>query len=202
MLSIRHSFLFIHRQKTGGTSVSEALLPFSDDEKVVRRTQDGVERFAVENRTYGIRTHFTLSRCVELLPPDLAPRLFKFSTLRNPFDRVVSQYFSPNRVVKGLVTGFDREAFRTVILEQQTLREFICLSPDGPLTGDMDVLMRFEQLPQDFREVTRRLGLGDVTLNHRNQGDRRPYREYFDEELRSLAEGRFREELEFGSYEF
>lgn len=53
MLSIKHAFLFIHRGKTGGNSISEVLLPYSDDVKAVDGSyRDGVDRFDVENPTY------------------------------------------------------------------------------------------------------------------------------------------------------
>jgi hypothetical protein len=202
MLSIKHSFLFIHRGKTGGNSIAEALLPYSDDAKVVTSSQDGVERFDVENTTFGTRKHFTLRQYADVLPPDLFARIYKFSTLRNPFDRLVSAYFSPHRVANGKISGFNREQFKDLILNQKTMRDFICLSPDSIFTGDIQFLMRFEQLEHDLKHVTRELGLGEVTLNHRNRSDRRPYQAYYDVELRALAEDRFREELEYGGYSF
>lgn len=202
MLSIRHSFLFIHRGKTGGNSISEALLPYCDDVKVVSGSQDGVERFDVENPVYGTRKHFVLRQYAEALPPELFGRLFRFSILRNPFDRLVSAYFSPHRIAKGVVTGFDRESFRALILAQKTMREFVCLSADGPLDRDLQALIRFEHMDRDFRAVTRAIGLGELSLPHRNRSERQSYRAYYDEDLRALVESRFQEELAFGGYRF
>ena len=125
MLSIKHAFLFIHRGKTGGNSISEVLLPYSDDVKAVDGSyQDGVDRFDVENPTYKTKKHFTLRQYYDVLPNEIFNILFKFSTLRNPFDRLVSAYFSPHRVTKGIITGFDRETFRKLISNQKTMREF------------------------------------------------------------------------------
>jgi hypothetical protein len=202
MLSTTHGFLFIHRGKTGGNSISEALLPFSDDQKMVRGTQDGVNRFDVENPVYKTRKHFGLAQYAEVVPAEVLDGLYKFSTLRNPFDRLVSAYFSPHRITEGVVNGFNREQFRELIESQKGMREFICLRPDGPLTADIQTLMRFESLEEDFGRVTCALGLGQLPLQHRNRAERQDYRIYYDAELRALVETKFGEELAFGNYSF
>lgn len=114
----------------------------------------------------------------------------------------MSAYFSPHRVTKGIITGFDRETFRTLISNQKTMREFICLSDKGSLTGDIQFLIRFEAMEDDFRQVTQAIGIGDLALPHRNRSERQSYREYYDAELRELVEVRFREELDCGGYSF
>ncbi|WP_439597702.1 sulfotransferase family 2 domain-containing protein [Falsiroseomonas sp.] len=202
MISIRHAFLFIHRGKSGGNSVSEALLPYSEDRKSVTGTQDGTERFDVENATFGTHKHARLADYRRVLPAEIFDRLYKFSTLRNPFERLVSAYFSPHRRADRQVAGFDRADFLALIESQATLRDFVCTRPGGRLDDELDMLMRFERLEQDFAAVLRALGLLPRPLPHRNRGEHAPYRAYYDAELRQLVEARFREELEWGGYAF
>lgn len=202
MISIRHSFLFIHRGKTGGNSVSAALLPHADDRKIVEGTQDGIERFDIRNETFGTRKHSMLRDYAARIPADIFARLFRFSTLRNPFPRLVSAYFSPHRVANLGITGFDRDDFIGLAQRQHTMREFICLGETGPLDADLHMLMRFENLAADFATATRRIGIGPLDLPHRNRGAPQDYRRYYDPELRALVEQRFREELDWGGYAF
>jgi hypothetical protein len=207
MISIAHAFLFIHRGKSGGNSVSEALLPFAEDRKTVTGSQDGTERFDVESERFGTRKHARLAEYRRAIPPEIFGGLYKFCTIRNPFERLVSAYFSPHRVADGKVAGFDRAAFLHLIARQATLRDFIRSTPpgetpDGALDAELDRVMRFECLAADFAAVTRAIGIGTPALPHRNRGDHGPYRRYYDAELRQLVEARFREELDWGGYAF
>ncbi|MBU8541492.1 sulfotransferase family 2 domain-containing protein [Falsiroseomonas tokyonensis] len=202
MISIRHAFLFIHRGKSGGNSVSEVLLPYSEDQKHVTGSQDGTERFDVQNDTLGTRKHSRLADYKRALPEEVFNRLYKFSIIRNPFERLVSAYFSPHRLADRQIGGFDRAAFLQLIEGQATLRDFTCTRPGGTLDAELDRLMRFERLEQDFGEVLRALGLPAAPLPHRNRGQHAPYRAYYDAELRKLVETRFREELDWGGYVF
>jgi hypothetical protein len=202
MISLRHSFLFVHRGKTGGNSVSAALLPYADDRKIVEGTQDGINRFDVRNETFGTLKHTMLRQYAARIPPEIFAGLFKFSTLRNPFPRLVSAYFSPHRVADLGITGFVRADFAKLVQQQHTMREFVCLGATGPLDGDLDMLMRFENLEADFQAALRRIGIGPIDLPHRNRGAPQDYRGYYDAELRALVEQRFREELDWGGYDF
>ena len=207
MTSIAHAFLFIHRGKSGGNSVSEALLPYAEDRKTVTGSQDGTERLDVESERFGTRKHARLAEYRRAVPPELFGRLYKFSTIRNPFERLVSACFSPHRVANGKVTGFDRTAFRHLITHHAMLRDFIRTTPpgetaDGALDAELDRLMRVGCLAEDFAVVTRAIGIGTPVAPHRNRGEHGQYRRHYDAELRRIVETRFRKELDWGSYTF
>ncbi|MBB3898694.1 sulfotransferase family 2 domain-containing protein [Roseococcus suduntuyensis] len=202
MISIRHDFLFIHRGKSGGNSISEILLPYSEDSKSVTGSQDGTERFDVRNDGFGTRKHSRLADYKRALPAELFDRLYKFSVIRNPYERLVSAYFSPHRVADGRIQGFDRDAFRQLIISQATLRDFIRTGPGGALDAELDMLLRFERLEREVAALLQAIGLPPRALPHRNRGDHAPYRTYYDAELRELVEARFREELDWGGYAF
>jgi len=89
--------------------------------------------------------------------------------LRNPFDRLISAFFSPHRVAQRLAVQFDREEFKSIVGSQRTLRDFICLSDRGSLLADINFLMRFEALQCDFDKVCATLGLPRLELPHRNK---------------------------------
>jgi hypothetical protein len=143
-----------------------------------------------------------LRQHAERIPADGFSRLFRFSTLRNPFPRLVSAYFSPHRIADSGMTGFVRDDSIDLVKDQHTMREFICLGETGALDADLHMLMRFENLAADFQAATRRIGIGPLELPHRNGGAPQDHRGYYDAELRALVEERFREELEWGGYAF
>lgn len=202
MISEKHSFLFIHCAKTAGNSISNTLLEFCEDEKELRFAhQDGVQRFNVVSKRYGTNKHFTLQQYRDSIPCEVFDALFKFSVIRNPYDRMVSAYFSPNRWVDRGPPVFDREEFISVIRKQRTLRSVVCLDEDDELLSRVDTLLVYENLQEDFKSLLLRLGLPHRDLDHVNKSSRtRDLNEYYDNGTRSLVQEIFGEEIDRGGY--
>lgn len=203
MISLKHKFLFIHVPKTGGNSLQIILRDYSEDEIIVDAPyQDGVERFEVRNPRYQIVKHSTLSDYRSVIEPEVYAQLFKFGTLRNPWDRMVSLYFSPHRGV----TRWDRNDFLALIESTPPIRHHILEQPSysvaGRLDRDLDCLLRFENLEQDFFRVCDRLGIARTTLPQRNRSQHAHYAQYYNAKLRALVARKFAEEIEFGGYRF
>jgi hypothetical protein len=217
MLSIHKQFLFIHVPKTGGNSIQNILRNYSEDKIVIRgEHQDGIERFEVRNDKYEVTKHSTLKHYQTILEPPVYQKLFKFATIRNPYEQMISWYFSPHRGVREWV----RQDFINLVKEVPTLREYISLSTiyslniiieklglsiklqPPKLEQDIDFLMRFESLEQDFKKVCEMIAIPYETLPIRNQSERQHYTTYFDEELKDIVYQKFREEIEFGGYDF
>ena len=49
MIIESRKMIFFHIPKTGGNSVTSALIHYSDDQKLKKRKQDGVERFELRS---------------------------------------------------------------------------------------------------------------------------------------------------------
>jgi hypothetical protein len=200
--------------KTGGNSLQEVLARYSEDEIVqLDARHDGVERFGVrrgESRV--LKKHSPLRQYQRELDPALFKSLFTFSTIRNPWDRMVSWYFSPGSGRR----EWDRSAFVRLLQGTPGLAKYITLPrlPEriagklgftlkwGPLDRDIDLLLRFEYLDDDFSRLCRRLDIPMTPLRKRNRSERRHYSHYYDEETRELVANRFRAEIQYGRYEF
>lgn len=217
MLSLNKQFLFIHVPKTAGNSIQNVLRKYSEDKIVIcGKHQDGVERFEVRNDQYEVTKHSSLKHYQEILDPHLYRKVFKFATIRNPYDRMVSWYFSPHRGVK----EWSREDFINLVREVPAVRDYIAISDTSSLETiidkfglslklkppkldqDINFLMRFESLEQDFKKVCQKINIPHEALPIRNRAERKHYKTYLDQELKEMIDQKFQDEIEFGDYEF
>jgi hypothetical protein len=215
MISIRKKFLFIHVPKTGGNSIQNVLKDYSEDDIVaLGKNQDGIERFEVRNKQYNITKHSTLSHYKSVLDARIYDSLYKFATIRNPWDMMISYYFSPHRGVD----EWDRDDFLALLNTVPTLRHYICLNQlkdkildkigiqrsknQKALDADVDYIMKFERLNDDFKAVCELLDIPYSPLPKRNASVRAHYSNYYDDELRELVRMKFVEEIEYGNYRF
>ena len=214
MISTKYKILFIHVPKTGGNSIQNILKYYSDDIIVApSEHQDGIERFEVRNNNYNITKHSNLSQYKSVMPDDIYNSLFKFATIRNPWDMMISYYFSSPDV-----TVWDRQIFLNLLRKIKTLRWYICENTfvdklkmktgfvknsfKNKLDSNIDFLMRFERLEEDFQIVCDQLNIEASVLPKRNVSDHKHYSQYYDEELKKMVTARFAEEIEFGEYTF
>jgi hypothetical protein len=98
MISLSHGFLFIHIPKTAGNAIQNVLKQYSEETIVtIAPYQDRVERFEVRSGEYEIRKHSGLAEYQSRLGKSVTDQLFKFTCVRNPWERAISFFFSPHR---------------------------------------------------------------------------------------------------------
>ena len=190
-----HRCIFIHIPKTAGISVSTSLFG----------SLGGGHRSA---RKYRL-----------ILGQERYGEYFKFTFVRNPWDRLVSAFCY---LKDGGLTAADRgfslrhlarfdtfDAFVRHWLERRNLHhaihfvpqhEFICL-PQGTIS--VDFIGRFETLASDFAQVAQRLGI-ECTLRHHNRTaiKRHDYRAYYNEQTRAIVANVYAEDIALLDYEF
>ncbi len=200
MISFQKRFLFIHIPKTAGNSIQSILRDYSEDEIVaLRAEQDGIERFGLRNPNYQIKKHSTLAECRTALGEERFRNLYKFTCVRNPWDRMVSYYFRPTQHVE----AWDRKEFRNLILNALSVADYLRLNKGEPDPfSNVDYIMRFENLADDFRSVCARLGIPAGQLPQYNRSSREHYSKYYDKDLRELIQKRFAAEIEHFGYTF
>ncbi|MGH1356948.1 MAG: sulfotransferase family 2 domain-containing protein [Thalassovita sp.] len=97
MISVENKFIYIHSPKTGGTTIQDILLPFSDDKKYTMPFQDGIQSFEVAgDLTLG--KHATLQDYADRLGDAFQDYTVVLS-VRHPLARAVSGFFSPHKWV-------------------------------------------------------------------------------------------------------
>jgi len=179
-------FLFIHINKTAGSSIERALgLPFEHKTALEKIEEIGWRRWQ---------------------------RKFTFCVVRNPWDRIVSHYeYRVQRNVSDLKTrpiGF-AEWVRLAYVDRDPryYNKSKMFMPQSDWITDadgrvlVDFICRFENLDDDFAEVCRRIGR-DVHLPHLKQSRHGSYRDYYDDRIRAIVEHLFHEDIQRFGYRF
>lgn len=199
MLSLQKKFLFVHVHKTAGNSIQSVLRHYSEDEIVASRShQDGIERFGLRNSRFEIKKHSLLSDYRDALGPELFGNLYKFVCVRNPWDRMISFYFSPSRGV----TTWDRKAFLKLLAQTRPVAEYLRLGQETDPFQNVDCVMRFENLAADFQSLCQRLNIPSKALPAYNQSSREHYSRYYDHDLRERVAQQFALDIAKFGYAF
>lgn len=134
---------------------------------------------------------------------------FKFSFVRNPWDRAVSQfvYMSTRRDLWALVGMRPDSTFKEYLVRIEKVRhvqwyaqwEFL-LDDNGDLL--VDWVGRYESFERDVQSILSRLGIVCGAVPHELKGDRSHYRTYYDPESVEIVGDRYRRDIERFGYTF
>lgn len=203
MLSLKKNFLFIHIHKTGGNSIHTSLLPYSDDHQEDLPHSRESKDFEVKNLKYPtIRKHSSLRDYKQVLDEEIYNQLYKFACVRDPWERLISFYFSPHRGGQ----AWSREGFiemMTVVPPAYEMLTTVELSKTASLRSlepAVDFVMRYENFASDFAQVCEQIGIPRIALPHRNKSKRKHYLDYYDSELSELVEERYAVDIELFNY--
>ena len=181
------NFVFIHINKTGGTSIANNIKLYSKRHLTVKEVQEqiGLDWF----------------------------RAFTFTIVRNPYDKVVSQYEYRFRFnhdnIRTQNISFDewikftykekRPLFRKAGQKFFSTQKEWLLNKNGKI--DIDYIVRFENLIEDYKMVQDIIGVKEK-LPHLNKTERKPYKKYYSEESKKIIEDYFRDDFEEFNYEY
>jgi hypothetical protein len=202
LFSQSRKFVFIHIQKTGGSSIEAALASI---------TPDAIGRFdgLAAAHDPGKSRHLFASDLKGFLAEEVWNSCYKFAFTRNPWARLVSWY---NMCVERPTNRFMR-----VVKEQtNTFEEFLNLSDrltektrwnqadyvtDSSGQIIVDFVGRFEKINEGFRTVCEHLQV-DLKLPHKNRGTPVDYRGFYTAQTRRLVAERFARDIEMLGYSF
>ena len=176
MISPPLNCLFVHIPKTAGQSIEQYFM----DQLGLDWEKDRHQLLLGNNPNHNCGTeklaHLSAAeyvRCGHVEPAEFES-LFKFSFVRNPFERIVSEYRYRNY--------FHHRSFRDFVLDKlprpgwddkyrHVMPQYDMLHDDnGRLL--VDFVGRFENLEADFGYVCRQLGTSEAPLRHRNRSDK------------------------------
>jgi hypothetical protein len=194
MISDQHRCIFVHIPKCGGTSIEDVIWP------APRREADlwmgFIDAYHNKYQTGGLQ-HLTATQIRTEVGAARFAAYWRFSIVRNPFDRLVSQYASMQRRPDlcdfiGFAPEGDFSSYLQAIARKahvQWMAQVAFLTDqDGRLL--VDTLYRYETFVQDAMAIFARLGLAANSVPHANRGERGPYQDYY-----GAAERRFVAEI-------
>ncbi len=179
-------FVFIHINKTGGTSIAQAV---------------GLPQ----------KRHLHVKEVIELIGEEAFSNAVVFAVVRNPWDKVVSHY---KYRVKTNQTGMGDHHISFKDWVKQTYGpQKNPLYYDNPsmfathsewLKDEQGVIrvshiLRFENLAADYGELATKLGI-KRDLPHLNAGSKGSFESYYDPETADMVKAWFQEDIERFGY--
>jgi len=180
LISHKHKFIFIHIPKTAGTSISSALNPFCEE-------------------SYPSIKHWSAVKIKEKFGSDIWNEYFKFTFIRNPYERLLSWYnmidknrWRPNANSFQSHVKKNIHSFREFIMEdkqsidinrfpQQRIAQLKKISENGRVI--VDFVGKYENLNEDFYYICKKLNIPQTILPHINKFDHDHYMNYYTEEM-------------------
>ncbi len=206
LISDSHHFIFVHIRKAAGTSLRQILgevsLPKNDQLWSKLLSRNG---FAVDYRKYSFRKHASLEEAELSMPEELFESYFKFAMVRNPWDRLVSEY-------EYIKTQAAHSRYKK--LSAMDFKQFIVYQSKRPAAHQVNALKlknghlgcdfvgKLETLEQSLKVIGARIGVNFSELPHINQIKRRDYRTYYDSKLQLLVGQLWQADIDTFQYDF
>lgn len=216
LVSHARKFIFLKTKKTAGTSVEIFFERYCRPAHMAGTEEHGCPEQIYSEGIVGRRSadvigarwynHMPAAAVREQIGDEIWASYFKFCTVRNPFDRLVSEWW--HFVPKNRTDTFPDIKHQFCewiesVSEIPSSRAIYCI--DGAIC--VDEVIRHERLTDDILAVSRRLGIADDPArlgSYKGDIRKRPehYRLYYTPTARARVEVGCRDELEAFSYEF
>jgi len=165
MISYDKKFIFLHLGKCGGSSVKREL------KIACRKYKFDVDHFRGHNE---LQYYLDLIVGKNFNPDDF----FKFTIVRNPWDRAVSWYYHWHMVYR---PGSKKEPFKKWLKSKGNLN-FVGLD-------QMDYVIKLEEIKKGISHVFHELGIPGMPvgccITHNTDRPKKDYKEYYDAETKT-----------------
>ena len=139
---------------------------------------------------------------------------FKFTFVRNPWDRFLSTYFYFRAQGRG---GRGDAKMGKVVNRYKSFKDFALNFNNIPsnkwvfphfneqlnwISKNHDFVGRFETLQEDFKTICDRTGIPRHQLPHENKSNHKHYTESYDEETKQIIAEKYAKDIEYFGYKF
>ena len=188
MISHKNNFIFIHIPKCGGHTI-----------ETLFKAWDNPDRFLLGSN----RQHWKLKKILDVYPN--CKQYFRFTFIRNPFSRFVSEY---HYMKKRLGNDKFKLSFKDFCLDlDKNLNKYTYDFHDLTLCDylndyPIDFIGRLENFQEDFNLVCDKIGIQRKKLPHLNKTKHKHYTEYYDDKTREIVAEKYAKDIEYFGYEF
>ncbi len=206
LISDSHQFIFVHIRKAAGTSLRQILervsLPKKNNLWYKMLSRNG---FPVDYHKFSFRKHSDLVEAERSMPREKFEQYFKFAIVRNPWDRLVSEFeyikTQPSHSRHKKLQQLSFAAFVQYQSKRPAAHQVNALKLKNGQLG-CDFVGKLETLQQSLTVVSGKTGLDFSSLPHINRVDRRDYRTYYTDELAQQVEDLWQADVEAFKYTF
>jgi len=163
-------------------------------------------RLEMKYQKYVFRAHDKLVTVKRLMPADKFECYFKFAFVRNPWERLVSEYeFLLNRPHHGRhqrvknMAGFDEFIQMQIPRTDAHQLNMLCDRKDQPIA---DFIGKMENLKQDWETVCERINIPYQALPLKKVIERRPYQSYYNPDTIKLVADNWAREIDYFDYSY
>ena len=219
-LSWKHKFVYISIHKTASETVRELLDPYSDIKSCAQRKTICYHHIPSKKMKYYFDERYNKVKDKNW---DWS-KWFKFTTVRNPWDRKLSTFSYLKRKAKEykkVDLGYDPSWFVEKVLKIdsecdnfKTYLKKYCepnkkrnrqldwiLDNDG--NNMLDFVGKVENLENDLKYAFKQIGLPEPKIVHNNKSDHIPYTEAYDEQwMIDVVKERYIDDINYFDYEF
>ncbi len=161
--------------------------------------------------------HTTLNEYLGIFEAESITNYFKFTIVRNPWDRLVSAYFF---LKKGGFEKADKEWFESEISQYESFEQFVTewvnkenilrynhFHPQTNYIFDkykkvpIDFVGFFENLDNDFEYIAEKIGVSE-RLPRKNAGEHKRYQDYYNEKTIEIVAKVYEEDIRVLGYDF
>ncbi len=204
IISESKKLIFVHVQKTAGTSFSQLLEPYALIPSAGRWNKIASDMGLVKDwRKFYFRKHASLRQAEKILPAAIYQNYFKCAFVRNPWDRLVSWYSyvqsTPSHSDCKPGESFNDFAMR-FISKSRRAQWWMLENAQGEL--GMDFIGRFEHLNEDIAHICKMLGIPFTALPHTNKMAKQDFRTFYDDRLAAAVQNAWQTEITYFGYQF
>jgi hypothetical protein len=207
LVSSQQKFLFVHIPKSAGTSVTAALIEFSDQpekiwiNRLLAKIGINVNWFGPFHWVRG-RKHSTARQMKIMYSDSVFNDYYKFAFVRNPWALLVSYYHyiksnqqhHRSEKVKN-IDSFESYIHYEIKRNKINQSRFVTDTFGNDL---VDFIGRFESLEKDLGVIFEQLGV-EAEISHKNSSTHTDYRDYYTPETAKLVAFHWAEDiLRFG----
>ena len=204
--------LYIWIPKCAGSSIYNRLHKSIGMQKILNLKYIS-QTSRVKHKTFGHISVNHLIRANYVSQNDI-DRMFKFSFVRNPWDRLLSLWIYHQKIKRnqahklsfkeyaGLATQEDARIglYNNRHFSQADLMyNHLYDDENKPL---VNFVGRFENLQEDFNLVCDKIGIPRHELPHSNKTQHKHYAEYYDDKTRSIVGEKYAKDIEHFGYKF